>query len=206
MSSLSDRATIQLTNSRNAVEWTGSWSPDGSQFVYLQDDNTESKLMIVRTSGSAAPTVLRREHWITALPTWSSTGEWILYRVNDDWRLISPDGRNSRSLGKIETLSLVFSRNGRLLYGIDTGERAAFPDRATLFSFDPVTLQRKVIKELGKDLAPQYLNTPGTPFSMAPDGKSFVYPTIYYREDLWMLTGYRQLGWRARARAAMGLQ
>ena len=40
-------------------------------------------------------------------------------------------------------------------------------------------------------------------FSMAPDGKSFVYPTAYYREDLWMLTGYRQLYWWGRIADAL---
>jgi eukaryotic-like serine/threonine-protein kinase len=206
MSSLSGGAPIQLTNSPAAREYSGSWSPDGSQFTFEQDDGSASDLMTVRTSGNATPTVLKRDVAGRALPVWSPTGEWILYLAKDGWQLISPDGKTSKPLGKINTPSLVFSRDGRLLYGIDTGERAAYPDRATLFSFDPATLQRRVIKELGKELAPQYVNTPGTPFSMAPDGKSFVYPTIYYREDLWMLTGYRQPGWRARILGALGLE
>jgi eukaryotic-like serine/threonine-protein kinase len=206
MSSLSGGAPIQLTNSPNAREWTGSWSPDGSQFVYLQKDGGTSNLATVRTSGNATPTVLKRDISGNALPVWSPAGVWILYLRKDGWQLISPDGKTSKPLGKMNTPSLAFSRDGRLLYGIDIGERAAFPDRATLFSFDPATLQRKVIKELGKDLAPQYASTPGPPFSMAPDGKSFVYPTIYYRQDLWMLTGYRQPGWRARILAALGLE
>ena len=79
-------------------------------------------------------------------------------------------------------------------------------DRATLFSLDPVTLKQKVIKELGKDLAPQSGDHPGIRFSIAPDGKSFVYPTAYYREDLCMLTGYRQPGWRDRISDALNLK
>ena len=43
-------------------------------------------------------------------------------------------------------------------------------------------------------------------FGMAPDGKSFVYSTAYYREDLWILTGYRQPGWRARIAEALHLK
>jgi eukaryotic-like serine/threonine-protein kinase len=206
MSSLSGGAPIQLTNSPNAREYTGSWSPDGSQFVYMEKDGNTSNLMTVRTSGNAAPTIVKRDVSGHALPVWSPSGEWILYLDKDGWQLISPDGKTSKSLGKLDTPSLAFSRDGRILYGIDVGERALFPVRATLFSFDPATLQRKVIKELGKELAPQSENTPGTPFSMAPDGKSFVYPTIYFREDLWMLTGYRQPGWRARILGALGLK
>jgi hypothetical protein len=69
-----------------------------------------------------------------------------------------------------------------------------------------VTLKQKVIRELGKDLAPLTPRPPGIRFSMAPDGKSFVYPTAYYREDLWMLTGYRQPGWWGRIADALNLK
>lgn len=44
-----------------------------------------------------------------------------------------------------------------------------------------MTLKQKVIKDLGKDLQPDSPNNPGIRFSMAPDGKSFVYSTPYYR-------------------------
>jgi hypothetical protein len=30
---------------------------------------------------------------------------------------------------------------------------------------------------------------------VTPDGKSFVYTTAKYRNDLWMLQGYQQPGW-----------
>jgi len=82
-----------------------------------------------------------------------------------------------------------------LLYGIQSGETEADRDRATFFSLDPVTLKQRVIKELGRDLKPQSPAGPGIRFSLAPDGKSFVYTTAKIRNDLWMLTGYRQPGW-----------
>ena len=67
-------------------------------------------------------------------------------------------------------------------------------DRATLFSLDPVTLQRKDTKELGKDLRPNSNFFPGIRFSLAPDGKSYVYSTDKNRTDISMLQGYRQPG------------
>jgi hypothetical protein len=135
----------------------------------------------------------RQKLW--EIPDWSPTGEWITYSDAKGWWLISPDGKTTRFLGKIETPYMTFSKNGTLLYGIETGETEDALDKATLFSLDPTTLMRKVIKELGKELLPQSFSSFGTRFSMAPNGKSFVYPTTYYREDLWMLTGYRQPGW-----------
>ena len=162
--------------------------------------------MIVKTSGNATPSVLKKDIKGLYIPDWSPTGEWITYRDKDGWWLISPDGKTSKSLGKVETPYLVFSKNGKLLYGIQTGETEGNIQRATLFSLDPSTLKQKVIRELGKDLAPRSPDSPGIRFSMAPDGKSFVYPTEHYREDLWILTGYRQPDWRARIAEALHLK
>lgn len=36
---------------------------------------------------------------------------------------------------------------------------------------------------------------PGIRFSLAPDGKSFVYSTSTHRNDLWMMQCYRKPGW-----------
>jgi Tol biopolymer transport system component len=208
ISSLNGGPSVQVTNTSNALEWgIGSWSPDGSQLVYLQRDGDGTfSLMTVKTSGNATPSALKKNIGGLYLSDWSPTGEWITYRDKNVWWLISPDGKTSKSLGRIETPYLAFSKNGKLLYGIETGEIEGNIQRATLFSLDPVTLKQKVIRELGKDLAPLTPRPPGIRFSMAPDGKSFVYPTAYYREDLWMLTGYRQPGWWGRIADALNLK
>ena len=90
-----------------------------------------------------------------------------------------------------ERRGLAFAKDGKLLYGIETGTGAADQNGATLFSLDPATLKRKVIKELGKELRPA---SRFPRFSLAPDGKSIAYGVEKGREDLWMLTGYRQPG------------
>ena len=205
ISSANGGPPVQLTNTPNGHEWGGSWSPDGNQFSYIQSEPTIA-LMIVKTSGNATPSVLKGSIRGRYLPDWSPTGEWITYRDKDGWWLTSPDGKTSKPLGKIETPHLAFSKNGKLLYGIETGEVEGNIQRATLFSLDPITLKRKVIRELGKELAPQSPDSPGIRFSLSPDGKSFVYPTQYNRQDLWMLTGYRQPGWRARISDLFGLR
>lgn len=205
ISSVNGGPPLQLTSTPSTEEWGGSWSPDGSQFAYVQSMPTNT-LMIVKTSGNATPIVLKKGVDGLYLPDWSPTGEWITFRDKSGWWLISPDGKTSKSLGKIETPYLAFSKNGKLLYGIETGETEGNVQRATLFSLDLVTLKRKVIRELGMELAPSSPNNPGIRFSLAPDGKSFIYPTEYHREDLWMLTGYRQPGWWGRISDALNLK
>jgi serine/threonine protein kinase len=196
ISSLSGGSPVRLTNAEPSEEeeYGGSWSPDGSRFAYLGFKAGKGSVMTVKTSGSATPVTLK-EGARVYLSDWSQTGEWITYHDDNGWNLMSSDGKTSKFLGKIETSYLAFSKDGRLLYGIQTGETEADRDRATLFSLDPVTLKQKVIKELGKELVPSTNFHPGIRFSLEPDGKSFVYSTGKHRSDLWMLQGYRQPGW-----------
>ena len=189
ISFLSGGSPVRLTNAEPSDEILGSWSPDGGRFAYLQNQDGKLSLMTVKTRGGAAPTVLKDGVKYQDI-VWSPTGEWIAYVDERGWNLISPDGKASKFLGKINTSALIFSKDGKHLYGIRTGETEADQDHATLFSLDPVTLRQKVIKELDKDRAP----SDDTNFSLAPDGKSFVYSTVRYRRDLWMLQGYRLPG------------
>jgi eukaryotic-like serine/threonine-protein kinase len=194
ISSLSGGAPVRLTNGEPSSEGGGSWSPDGSRLVYVQLQAGKASLMVVKTSGGATPVTLQ-EDAETDLPDWSPVGDEITFEDKKGWHLISPDGKTTRFLGKIATSHLTFSKDGKVLYGIQTGETEADKDRATLFSLDPKTLKQKVIKELGKDDMPGENFGPSIRFSVAPDGKSFVYTTAKYRNDLWMLQGYQQPGW-----------
>ncbi len=193
ISSLSGGSPVRLTDVEPSSEYGGSWSPESSYFVYLKTEAGKTSLMTARASGGATP-VLLKENVGTYLSDWSPTGDWITFRDKSGWNLVSPDGKSTKPLGKIESAYLAFSKDGKQLYGIETGVTTATGDRATLFSLDPVTLKRKDIKELGKDFIPFSNLYPGIRFSLAPDGKSFVYSTAKYRDDLWMLTGYRQPG------------
>ena len=198
ISSLSGGAPARLTNAEAGSEWGGSWSPDGTRFVYFfsQGDKPTS-LMMVKTSANATP-VLLRENVRACLPAWSPDGHWITFRDDSRWNLISPDTKTLKPLGKIRTPYFVFSKNAKLLYGIQIAAAEGPWDRAILFSLDPLTLRQKTIKDLGRDLMPQSPYNPGIRFSLTPDGKSLVYSTYIARDDLWMLQGYRQPGWSAR--------
>jgi serine/threonine protein kinase len=198
ISSLSGGSPVRLTNDEQSMEYGGSWSPDGSRFVYHRIQSGKISLMVVKTNGNAAPMVLKDD--IKAyLSDWSPTGEWITYRDAKGWNLISGDGKNSKFLGEIWSYYLAFSKDGKLLYGIQTATTEANKECASfcasLFSLDPATLNQKIIKELGKDLQPNTFMWPSTRFSLAPDGKSFVYNISKNRTDLWMLQGYRRPGW-----------
>ena len=196
--SLSGGPPVRLTNGVSGSEFGSKWSPDARQFIYLRNKAGKMSLMVVKTRGNETPVELRndvRADDRLGMPDWSPAGDWITYRNQEGWNLISPDGKTTKRLGNLETNSLVFSKDGKQLYGILTRGTLADPDRATLFSLDPETLKQRVIKELGTDLSPTYS---GNRFSLAPDGKSIAYSIVKDRRDLWMLQGYRQQGWWGR--------
>ncbi len=72
------RTPVRLTNTQDVVERGGSWSPDGSRIVYWQYHDGRTSLMIARTTGEAAPTLLREINGNT-LPEWSPDGPWIAF-------------------------------------------------------------------------------------------------------------------------------
>ncbi len=195
LSSLAGGSPVRLTNAESGSEFGGSWSPDGSRVVYHEYIGGKGLLKIVKTSGGATPLALASEANVSSIAAWSPFGDWITYADEKGWHLISPDGKNSRFLGKITTDYLAFSKDGKQLYGIMTGTNASDRDRAALFSLDLATLKQKVIKELGKDLQPSDIVAPGIRFSLAPDGKSFVYATEKRTTSIWNLQGYSQPNW-----------
>jgi hypothetical protein len=92
-----------------------------------------------------------------------------------------------KSLGKIPTAHLAFSKDGKQLFGIRE-EHA----RVTLFSLDIAKGKTQDIRELGLELAPASDYGPGIRFSLAPDGKSIVYSVNEERSSLWLLEGFQQ--------------
>jgi Tol biopolymer transport system component len=179
MSSVSGGAPVQVTNEAQSVEFPGSWSPDGSWFVYLAMRNGNVHLMKVKTSGQAAPAVVKAEKGCET-PSWSPASDLILC----GHELISPDGQTVRTLAERPTQNYVFSQDGKLLYGLRDEQ-----ERETLFSVDVATGAEKTIGTLGSEFRPASNVRPAIRFSLAPDGKSFIYSAGVFRSNLWMLTG-----------------
>jgi dipeptidyl aminopeptidase/acylaminoacyl peptidase len=162
-------------------EFAGSWSPDGAWLAYFLAKDNSYDLMKVRTTGEAAPVLIKAGlHGAISLPDWSPTGEWIACGT----LLISPDGKNERSLGDRRSPHYVFSKDGKLLYGVRPEN-----GRATLFSLDVATGVEHPIG-MSHTFVPASNLNPSIRLSRAPDGKSVVYSGGNVRGSLWLLEGF----------------
>jgi Tol biopolymer transport system component/predicted Ser/Thr protein kinase len=198
ISSLGGGPAVRLTNARDVVERGGSWSPDGSRIVYWQYRDGRASLMIAKTSGEAAPTLLR-ETTGANLPDWSPDGQWIAFVDPKGMNVISPDGQTTRSFEAPDTAQVTFSRDSKLLYGIRVE-----PTRCILFSIDIATRQTKTIGDFARDFAPSSYSNPGIRLSLSPDGRSILFPAQRSATSLWMLEGFNQPGWWDKARETIG--
>ncbi len=180
ISAISGGPPTTLTNDLHAHEQPGSWSPDGMWFCYRGAKNGKVNLMKVKTTGQAAPSMLR-ENPCGQIPSWSPAGDWIAFGEE----LISPDGKRTRPLGSKGSAYYMFSADGKIVYGIRSDGK-----RSILFSVDIAIGVEKVLGDLGKDFSPSTYLTPGIRFSLAPDGRSFVYAVLKQKSNLWMLKGF----------------
>jgi eukaryotic-like serine/threonine-protein kinase len=187
ITSISGGPPVRLSNESNASEFGGSWSPDGKSFTYYGRHNGQRDVMIVKTTGEAKP-VLLRPNIGQVLPQWSPDGQWVKFLDHEGgkgWSLISPDGKRERALGLSSALELTFSSDSSRLYGI-------LPEqgRGRLFSLDLATMKAKNIGEVARDFVPRASFRPGMRLSLAPDGKSILYPVVRANSSLWILEGF----------------
>jgi Tol biopolymer transport system component len=162
-----------------------AWSPDGNSMAGLMHRERPWQPAIVGVGANMTP------HPIPGAPTcltpvqWSPTGEWIACEARDGLELWAPDGGKHRTLAKLNSSAIAFSRDGRALYaaGRDSG-------RTFLKSIDLAGGAVRTIAEYSGDA----VISGGAPFqarlSLAPDGKSLATSVVVTRSDLWLLEGF----------------
>jgi Tol biopolymer transport system component len=181
ISGLAGGTAVRLTND-NSLEYPGSWSRDGTWFVYQRQGGGRIDLMKVKaTGGPATPVLVKADTKDESVPSWSpgETG----FVVGD--RLISADGQTEKRLGTRHSQSYVFSADGRSVYGIESNR-----EHNLLFRIDVATNAETVVAELSREFQPDSDVGPEIRFSLAPDGKTFVYSVLRSSQNMWMLTGF----------------
>jgi Tol biopolymer transport system component len=183
ISAVAGGSPIRATSdNQSGAEFAGSWSPDGTWFVYIAVVGDKLNLMKIQTNGEAAPIVIKAgippEE---LLPDWSPAGDWIVL----GGLLISPDGKTEHAIRTPPSPHYVFSKDGKRLYGLRPED-----GRQTLFSIDVPSGTERTIAS-GITFEPGSYLSPSIRLSLAPDGKSVVFGTGRIRYDLWMLEGFK---------------
>ena len=106
-----DGENLQRLTDDGARDWFGSWSPDGTQIVFMSDRSGEETIYTLDVETTEI-TQLTQHTEATLHPFWSMDGEKIAY-INQDDNLVeiagvldiyvmNADGNNSQPLGEEE--------------------------------------------------------------------------------------------------------
>jgi TolB protein len=88
-----------------------SWSPDGNWIAYYGMHDDKPAVMKAR-AGINGP-----GEFVAGMATlqpvrWSPRGDWIVFRVGDALRIVSPDGKNNRMIGHRAWQTYGWSKDG----------------------------------------------------------------------------------------------
>jgi eukaryotic-like serine/threonine-protein kinase len=187
MSAVAGGKPVRLLKPGAVANYSGSWSPAGTWFVYWAYFERQYSLQKVKTTGQADPEMLRAN--VTPinnfLPVWSPTDEWILYS-DRALQLISPDGKRARQLSAQPGVA-TFSSDGKTVYGV----RQAPGGRAQLFSIPIDGGSEKTTAVLPGELIPAITWGPAHRLTLSPDGRSVTYATVRVKTSLWLMDGLR---------------
>lgn len=169
-----------------------AWSPDGQWFAYSRTHAGKSQYVKTHPGSTAPPVVIldATENLANAaLPypwlRWSPTGDWILFPKIDGMGLVSPDGKQTRSLSARKFSVYGFSKDGAQVIGV-LRDRSGKGAQWVLYSVDVRTGAERV---LGPVELPASVDSIAG-FSLHPDGTRFLTSIAKWPFDIWMLEGF----------------
>jgi len=186
ISPLTGGTPIAVTRSDN-FEFSPAWSPDGN---WLSFSSSAGGLMKVRVGGTEPPVMVHDDN-CRGTAQWSPDGQWIACTVEDGILLISPDGKQTRKVGKRKAW-VAWASDGRQLYALSHGEGAKW----RLDSIDAASGSERTISDLGSQYFFAGANGESFSLSLSSDHTSLAASVLNYESDIWMLEGFAQpRGW-----------
>ena len=196
VSPASGRSALQAVAGNKGEISKPSWSPDSSSITYVTVIDSKSHVAITKVGSQQSPFIVPgTEDQCASSPVWSPDGRWIACGSQQSVLLVSPDGKQCRSLASPVRASttryvLVWSADAGTIY-----VASSRTPKARLDAIDARTGNTHLIAEYGGELAfggPSAFTSSG---SLSHDGRSFVTSVFNVKADLWMLEGFPQ-PWR----------
>lgn len=175
---------------KNAPQRGPSWSPDGNSLAYYGTRDDKPAVMKMQVGSNATPEVLAFMQ--RAFPVrWSPRGDWVLYRDAETLRVVSPDGKQNKTISQGVWDTFGWSKDGRYVLGVVrvTGRRLS------LRQVDVDSGRESQVSDLGP-VPPEFdlgesLNEFGLRgFSLHPDGKSFLTSILRFRTDIYPMKDF----------------
>jgi Tol biopolymer transport system component len=170
--------------SGKGYEIAPAWSPDGKWLTYF---NADTGLMKVAVGGSEPPVSLGLADGCENPAQWSPDGAWIACATGKGVELVSPDGKNHRTVGNRRAY-IAWSRDGKQIYALGHVEGGKW----RFSSIDVQTGAERTIYEYGPEVQFATAFNPAFPMSLSPDGKTLATTVVNVRSDIWMLQGFER--------------
>jgi Tol biopolymer transport system component len=170
------------------------WSSDGKWMAYMsQESKTGARRLAKSRFGSnEAPQMLTGPRTFSAIPggpavrpSWSPTGEWIVFQVPDAVMLVDAEGRNEHVLAPLRCSAFGWSGDGKTVYAVTSAE-----DRQHLTAIDVKTGTVRTITTLAADSPIAARQNASLVLTLSPDGKSLLASVARTKTDIWILDGF----------------
>ena len=165
-----------------------TWSPDGSQiaFLWIRPDGL-IRLATIAVGSDRKPYEIAGVAGVNG-PEWSPSGKWIAVSTFTGVTLVSPDGKEMKTLPTLNSPALAWSKDSKTIYGL-----AYTNDPPALKALDVATGAVRTLAEYHIGFQPLQViensYTGSIRISLAPDGKSVAVGTATSQTDLWILDG-----------------
>jgi len=174
VSLLGGEAPVRMWPQEGAVQKGPSWSPDGNWIAFYSVHNGKPAVMKYRV-GTNRPPELLAETSEGKPVRWSPRGDWIAYRDNNALRIVTPDGREKRTISSTVWETYGWSKDGLWIYGL----RINSQHHLVLGRIELAGGKASQVSDLGPaapafDYANYIGEFPLRGFSLHPDGKSFL--------------------------------
>ena len=181
--------TPRLLESEHAHAQRATWSPDGRELAVR--DTPDNSIWALNVDSSQPPRrILKRPDVHVWHLEWSPKGDLIAGVALIDpgpvprTVVFAPDGSGLRTFPELSQVALLWSRDGRTLYGV-----ADIDGSTVLRALDVASGEAKTVGNYGTRLSLTEPINDSLQFTLTPDGAGFLATVYNSRSDIWMLYG-----------------